>query len=89
MSDYVSEAKEFLSRNKIEMKIVFKDQGTNKLWDDPSVRNRYSVSICNTVTDESMRVLFWDSVYNTQRHTTPTEYDILACLMKYEPGSYT
>lgn len=30
---------------------------------------------------------FWDSAYNTGRNIKPTEYDILACLEKYDVGT--
>lgn len=85
---YTTEAREFLKRNGIEMRIVFKDQKPNRDWDETALRNRYAVYIRNTNSGEGMRVVFWDSVYNTQNNITPTEYDILACLMKYDPGDY-
>lgn len=85
---YTTEAREFLKRNGIEMRIVFKDQKANRDWDETALRNRYAVYIRNTNSGEVMRVVFWDSIYNTTHNITPTCYDILACLTKYDPGDY-
>ncbi len=35
-----------------------------------------------------MQVKFWDSIAHTQSGEQPTEYDILACLQKYDVGSF-
>lgn len=88
VSTYETEARDFMIRNKIKMSITFKDCEANRPWNENSKRNRYSVYIQNTDTDEAMRVIFWDSVYSTERNITPTCYDILACLTKYDPGEY-
>lgn len=88
VSTYETEARDFMIRNKIKMSITFKDREANRLWNENSKRNRYSVYIQNTDTDEAMRVIFWDSVYSTEHNITPTCYDILACLTKYDPGEY-
>lgn len=88
VSTYETEARDFMIRNKIKMSITFKDREANRLWNENTIRNRYSVYIQNTDTDEAMRVIFWDSVYNMERNITPTCYDILACLTKYDPGDY-
>ena len=87
-SAYTTEAREFLKRNGIEMRIVFKDRKANRDWDETALRNRYAVYIRNTNSGEVMRVTFWDSIYNITHNITPTCYDILACLMKYDPGDY-
>lgn len=87
-SAYVTGAREFLERNGIEMRIVFKNRKANPMWEENYLRNCYSVYTRNTNSGEGMRVVFWDSVYNTQNNITPTEYDILACLTKYDPGNY-
>lgn len=88
VSAYETEARDFLMRNNIKMSIIFKDREANRLWRDNAKRNRYSVYIKNTDTGEVMRVTFWDSIYNREHHLTPTEYDVLACLTKYDPGNY-
>ena len=58
------------------------------MWEENYLRNCYSVYIRNTNSGAVMRVTFWDSIYNTTHNITPTCYDILACLTKYDPGDY-
>ena len=88
VSTYETEARDFMTRNKIKMSITFKDREVNRFWNENTKRNRYSVYIQNTDTNETMCVIFWDSVYDTEHNITPTCYDILACLTKYDPGEY-
>jgi len=88
VSTYEIEARDFMTRNKIKMSITFKDREVNRLWNENAIRNRYTVYIQNTDTDEAMSVIFWDSIYDTEHNITPTCYDILACLTKYDPGDY-
>lgn len=87
-NDYVMQANEFSERNGIEIKITFKERNSNPMWEGNYLRNCYSVYIRNTNSGEVMRVTFWDSIYNTTHNITPTCYDILACLTKYDPGDY-
>lgn len=88
VSTYETEARDFMTRNNIKMSIMFKDREANRLWRDNAKRNCYSVYIRNTNSGEAMHVTFWDSIYNTTHNITPTCYDILACLTKYDPGDY-
>lgn len=87
-NDYVMQANEFSERNGIEIKITFKERNSNPMWGENYLRNCYSVYIRNTNSGAVMRVTFWDSIYNTTHNITPTCYDILACLTKYDPGDY-
>ena len=88
VNTYQQEAIDFLKRNHIKMKITFRDVKANQLWDETQLRNRYHIYIKNEISGESMSILFWDSIYNREHHLTPTEYDVLACLTKYDPGNY-
>ena len=88
VNTYQQEAIDFLKRNHIKMKITFRDVKANQLWDETQLRNRYHVYIKNEISGESMSILLWDSIYNREHHLTPTEYDVLACLTKYDPGNY-
>lgn len=87
-NDYVMQANEFSERNGIEIKIAFKERNSNPMWEENYLRDCYSVYIRNTNSGEVMYVTFWDSIYNTTHNITPTCYDILACLTKYDPGNY-
>lgn len=80
-----NQAMEFLGNCGATMKITYLFEDKNKLWNDNVYRNVYRASIKTPLG--IMSVKFWDSAYNTENNIEPTEYDILACLQKYELGS--
>ena len=86
MNEYVKQAKDFLESCNAKMKIEYICEDKNKLWNDNVYRNIYRARIKTPLG--VMAVTFWDSVYNTENNIKPTEYDILACLQKYELGSF-
>ena len=85
MNEYVKQAQDFLKSCNATMQITYTGIGTNKDWDDKKLRNTYSVTI--TTPKGNMKIKFWDSIYNTEHAIKPTEYDILACLEKYDVGT--
>ncbi|MGN0318699.1 MAG: hypothetical protein ACI4E1_12285 [Lachnospira sp.] len=85
MNEYVKQAQDFLTSCNATMQITYTGISTNKDWDDKKLRNTYSVTI--TTPKGSMKIKFWDSIYNTEHAIKPTEYDILACLEKYDVGT--
>ena len=85
MSEYVKQAKDFLKSCNATMKITQIGYEANKNWDENIYRNTYRVTIKTPMG--SMWVKFWDSVHNTERGIEPNEYDILACLEKYDVGT--
>ena len=85
MSEYVKQAKDFLESCSATMEITYTGMELNSNWKDNELRNTYFATI--TTPRGTMKVKFWDSVYNTERGIKPTEYDILACLTKYDPGT--
>ena len=86
MNEYVKQAKDFLENCNATMTITYLCEDTNKFWRDNIYRNVYRASIKTPLG--IMSVKFWDSAYNTKNDIKPTEYDILACLQKYELGSF-
>ena len=85
MNEYVKQAQDFLKSCNATMQITYTGIGTNKDWDDKKLRNTYSVTI--TTPKGNMKIKFWDNIYNTEHAIKPTEYDILACLEKYDVGT--
>ena len=85
MSEYVKQAKDFLVSCDATMKIKYLGKEINKIWNENEYRNTYRATI--TTPYGSMWVKFWDSIYDTHQGNLPTEYDILACLQKYDVGS--
>ena len=86
MNEYVKQAKDFLKSCNATMKITQIGYEANKNWNENVYRNTYRATIKTPLG--TMRVKFWDSVYNTKRGIEPTEYDILACLEKYDVGTF-
>ena len=85
MNEYVKQAKDFLASCNATMKITQIGCEQNKNWNDKGWHNTYRATIKTPIG--TMWVKFWDSVYNTERGIEPTEYDILACLAKYDVGT--
>ena len=85
MSEYVKQAKDFLASCNATMKITFLGKDVNRMWGESQLRNTYRATIRTPLG--SMWVKFWDSYNNTSKGIKPTEYDILACLQKYDVGS--
>jgi hypothetical protein len=86
MNEYVKQAKDFLESCNATMTITYLGKAVNKNWNEVALRNTYRVTI--TTPKGSMWVKFWDSINNTNTGKQPTEYDILACLQKYEVGDF-
>ena len=85
MNEYIKQAQDFLKSCNATMEISYTGMELNSNWRDKELRNTYLVTI--TTPQGTMKVKFWDSIYNTERGIKPTEYDILACLEKYDVGT--
>ena len=85
MSEYVKQAKDFLASCNATMKITHLGKEVNENWNECKPRNTYRATI--TTPLGRMHIKFWDSIHNTMNGITPTEYDILACLQKYDVGT--
>lgn len=77
---------EFLANCNATMTITYLGCEVNQSWGDNIDRNTYRATI--KTPKGTMWVKFWDSLYNTQNGCAPEEYDILACLQKYDVGSF-
>lgn len=86
MDFYEKQANDFLSQTDTTVQICFVGTRKNNLWQDKEPRNFYIVTIKNP--KGKMSVKFWDSIYNTQNNKKPTVYNILSCLVTYDPGSF-
>lgn len=88
MSEYVENALKFMQKNGVKMSIKYVDYVYNPWNEEKWARwhNKYKVIIKRN--NKQMTVNFYDSAYNTENGLKPTEYDILACLTKYDVGSF-
>ena len=86
MSEYQKQALDFLEKCNAKMTITFVALDVNPLWDDGVYRGRYYITL--TTPKGRTGFKFWNSVHNTEKHIDPKEYDILACLEKYDVGTF-
>lgn len=88
MIDYTKQANDFCEKYGIKITRNFIDKRANKDWDDSYERNLWEFTIKKG--RKSYKSEFWDSVANSN-HIDPVEpsnYDLLACLTKYDPGTF-
>jgi len=80
--NYEEQANNFLRYTGAEIKIRFL-KNDRYFHDDKEARNIYTFTISRG--KRKYKGTFGDSIYNTEKRTEPTEYDILSCITKYEP----
>ena len=68
------------------MQITYDSFQRNPLWNETFNREKYLVIIATPQGKTSF--FFWNSVYNHTNRIKPNEYDILACLEKYDVGTF-
>lgn len=82
---YEIQAENFLRFTKTKLTIKFKKQGFY-FNGDKERRNIYTFTLKNA--NGQYTSTFGDSIYNTEKGIKPTAYSILACLEKYEHGTF-
>lgn len=83
--DYQKQALDFLNATSTAITIKFKKYGRH-FADDKQSRNIYRIKIANKLGSFSFD--FGQSIYGTQKNEAPSYYDVLACLTKYDVGSF-
>lgn len=87
MNNYEKMAKDFCNKHGIKIDFEFYGK-TSYPWDIKKLRNCWQFTIKNKNND-CYTAKFYDSIANTQKGIEkPTEYDLLACLTKYDPCTY-
>ncbi|MBR5883863.1 MAG: hypothetical protein IKZ17_01390 [Bacteroidaceae bacterium] len=81
MSEYEQSAIDFLMKCGATMSIAYMGKNVNPLWNDGIMRHQYNVVL--HTPNGTMQFFFWTGL----ACGTPTEYDILSCLTKYDPGT--
>jgi len=85
MDNYIKQAKQFLKDTNTTFKSKFYKYDKH-FPSDTEKRNIYSITLRNS--NHSYTFKFGQSINNTRTNTSPTEYDVLACLTKYNPDAY-
>lgn len=83
VSEYVLQADKFLNDTNTKFKAVLHNYGLH-FADDKESRYIYKCTLKNA--NGSYTFKFGQSIANED--TTPTAYDVLACLTKYDPGTF-
>lgn len=94
MNEYTKQATDFLKKANATMNIEFVGLAVNKDWKERERRNLYEITL--STPRGSMVFDFWDSIHNTEitqlkgkkAAAIPTAYDILACMTKFDPGTF-
>jgi hypothetical protein len=84
-TNYEQQANEFLQKTNTTVKIDFLKYDFH-FQDDKERRDIYIVTIKRGSRQFSFN--FGNSLNNTSKNQAPTNYDILACLQKYDVGSF-
>jgi len=83
MSKYTKQAEKFCKKYNVKVSIKFLRLGLY-FQDDKILRNIYRITIESPMNKFSCK--FGDSINNTEKGLTPSVYDVLACLTKYDVG---
>lgn len=84
-SEYEKMAEDFCKKYNVKMTISFKKYD-RYFHADTESRNIYRIRIDRDHKTYSFN--FGDSIINTKIGKRPTKYDVLACLQKYDVGSF-
>ena len=90
MSEYLKQAKDFLERNNAKVIFEFKECKFIR-WEESRKQYQWWHNIYKVTLKRNGKQFilnFTDSAQNTRNNEKPNEYDILACLQKYDVGSY-
>lgn len=85
MKEYEKQAQDFLLKTGTKLTITF-DRYDKYFSDDKECRNIYKCKL--TRNKKQYSFMFGSSIRNTENDEEPTAYDILACLEKYEVGTF-
>jgi len=86
MSQYTEQAESFLAKHGLKFRATFK--AYDKFFpDDKTGRNIYTCTISGKGRGR-VSFKFGQSLQDTETDTPPVAYDLLACLTKYEVGTF-
>lgn len=86
MTKYERIAKDFCKKHGVTVAFRLLGNEINANWKETHERPHYKVTIKRA--GRQMTVEFWDSIFAKETGTTPTEYDIFACLEKYDVWAF-
>jgi hypothetical protein len=86
-TDYQKQGRDFLAKHNITFKATFKGDKC-PMWDDVNHihGDRYIATFKRG--KRSFSLSFWNSLKDKEEGNTPTAYDVLTCIQKYDPGTF-
>ena len=84
MTDYELQAKMFLKETNSKMTITRSELIDRFPGDKTATGNRWSYTVKIRRNGMSFQTIFYESINNYIENKRPSQYDILACLQKYE-----
>jgi len=85
MNEYTKQAEKFIKDVNAKVTIEYVEYGKH-FDDDKEERNIYRITIKRN--GKSFTFKFGDSINNTQNGEEPSVYDVLACVQKYDCGTF-
>lgn len=87
MTNYIKQVNDFCKKYGVKIEWECTGKMINSDWGDKIKRNRWEFLI--TTKNGEYGGIFWDSVINSKNgYSQPSSYDLLACLTKYDPGTF-
>lgn len=87
MTDYIKQANDFCEKYGVKIEWECTGKMINPNWGDKVRRNRWEFLV--TTKNGEYGGVFWDSIANSENgYPQPSSYDLLACLTKYDPGTF-
>lgn len=87
MGEYTRQAEEFCKTTGTKISITYINT-TTAPWDERGDNHDHYIVRLDR-NHKTMRVHFYDSLQNTWDCKRPTKYDVLACLTKSDPGTFS
>lgn len=84
INEYDQQASDFLKKSKVKIIKEYVRHGKHFV-DDTATRDIYEITIRRK--DKESSFMFGQSVMNSSKKIKPTDYDVLSCLTKYDPGT--
>jgi len=89
MSEYTEQAEQFLKEHNISFKAVRKADKC-PLWckGEHMHGERYLVTFTRLGVKQRFSLSFWNSINDVVNARSPSKYDVLAAIQKYDPGDF-
>lgn len=87
MSEYTEQAENFLTKHGLKFRAVLLGCGTEHGFGDNEYRNKYRCTVSGKSRGK-VSFEFWQSLHDSNLNIDPVAYDLLACIQKYEIGTF-